>query len=145
MKKLIVLCACFLITASTVASSAQSWKDDPAFINFWQKFKTAVISNDKETIVALSSFPIRMPGRVRAVKNAADLRLRYNEVFTKRTSAAKCFARDDSDPVGQPEGIHPKAYAVFCDLGTGDVLSYRFKLTSIGWKFVRLAQDELPD
>src|SRR5215831_9747204 len=114
MKKAIVLSLCLLISPSVLASG-QSWKDDPVFVAFWQKFKAAVIAGDKETVVGLSNFPIRMPGRARPIKDAADLRLRFKEVFNKRTNAAKCFSSGEGDPVGQPESEHPKEYAAFCD------------------------------
>lgn len=145
MKKGLMLGVCFLLCSVALGSPGQSWQEDKSFSAFWEKFKAAVIQGDKETVIKLSSFPIRMPGRVKAIKDAADLRLRYKEVFNKRTNAAKCFARDDSDPVGQTESGPPKEYAVICDMGTGDVASYSVKLTQAGWKFVRLSQDELPD
>src|SRR5262245_51066748 len=134
MKTALILFVCLLISGAAVASSAQLWKEDETFKAFVANFEVAVINGDKKTVVELSSFPIRMPGRVRPITNAADLRRRYQEVFNKRTNAAKCFARDDSDPVGQPEGGHPTEYAVFCDLGTGDVVVYSLKQTKTGWR-----------
>jgi hypothetical protein len=145
MKSAAILCICLLLGGAALASPGQSWKSDETFIAFWQKFKAAVISGDKETIVGLSTFPVRMPGRVRAIRDAADLRLRYKEVFSKRANASKCFARDDSEPVGQPEGESPKEYAIFCDAGGGDVVVYSIKLTKTGWKFVRFSQQALED
>jgi hypothetical protein len=144
MKKAIILCICLLLGGAALAAPKQSTSDE-TFKAFWQKFKTAVISGDKETVVGLSSFPIRMPGRVRAIKDAGDLRVRYKEVFNKRTDAAKCFARSDSDPVGQSDGENPSEYAVFCDLGNGDIVAYSLKLTKTGWKFVKFSQQTLPD
>lgn len=145
MKRAIILSMCLLLSGAALATPGQSWKDDEAFKAFWQKFKAADISGDKETIVALSSFPVRMPGRVRAIRDAADLRLRYKEVFNRRANASKCFARDDSDPVGQPEGERPNEYAVFCDAGGGDVVVYTLKLTKTGWKFTKFSQQALLD
>ena len=145
MKRAAILCMCLLLGGAALASPGQSWKSDEAFKAFWQKFKAAVVSGDKETIVGLSTFPVRMPGRVRAIRDAADLRLRYKEVFNKRVNAAKCFERDDSEPVGQPEGESPKEYAIFCDKGDGDVVVYSIKLSKTGWKFAKLSQETLPD
>jgi hypothetical protein len=145
MKRGAILCMCLLLGGAALASPGQSWKSDEAFKAFWQKFKAAVVSGDKETIVGLSNFPVRMPGRVRAIRDAADLRLRYKEVFYKRANAAKCFERDDTEPVGQPEGDKPKEYAVFCDAGGGDVVVYSITLTKTGWKFAKFSQEVLPD
>jgi hypothetical protein len=145
MRKAIILFICLLLSGSTLPSVGQSWKTDEKFKAFWQKFRTAVISGDKETIVGLSSFPIRMPGRVRSIKDPADLRLRYQEVFNKRTNAAKCFKRDDSEPVGQSEGGRPKEYAIFCYVGGGDEVVFSLKLTRTGWKFVQFSQQTLVD
>ena len=148
MKKALVACLGLVLSGVVLASPGQSWKDDESFVAFWQKFKVAVIQGDKETVIKLSSFPIRMPGRVRAIKDAADLRLRYKEVFNKRANAPKCFAKDDNEPVGQGEGGKPKEYGVFCDVETserGDVVVYFLKFTGGGWKFVRFTQEALPD
>ena len=145
MKRAFIVCAFLLLGGATIPSSGQAWKDDQTFIAFWQKFKAAVMTGDKQAVIALSSFPIRMPGRVRAIRDATDLKVRYQEVFSKRTNAAKCFARSDSDPVGQPEGGHPKEFAVFCDLGTGDWVVYTLKLTKVGWRFTRFSQQQQLD
>src|SRR6267154_6559718 len=97
----------------TGVNSAQS-NDD--FTAFWQRFKTAVVKGDKEAVVGLSRFPIRMPRRVRNVKDAADLRLRYREVFNKHVNAARCFAKEQ--PIADPN--NPKGYVISCFDGKGD-------------------------
>src|SRR5260370_42653480 len=93
MKKVTIPCLCLLISAVVLAMApVNSAHSDDGIEAFVQKFRAAVINGDKETVVGLSRFPIRMPGRVRNIKDAADLRQRYHEVFNKYTSAAKCLA-----------------------------------------------------
>jgi hypothetical protein len=145
MTRAIILFLCLLTSGVAARSPGQEWKDDESFKTFWEKFRAAVIRSDKEAVVGLSNFPIRMPGRVVAIGTPADLRVRYKEVFNKRTDAAKCFARDDSSPVAQNEGSRQTEYAVFCDLKTGDVAVYSLKLTKAGWKFVRFSQQQQLD
>ena len=145
MTRAFILFLCLLTSGVAAGSSGQEWKNDESFKTFWKKFRAAVIQSDKEAVVGLSSFPVRMPGRVRAIRDAADLRLRYKEVFNRRANAVKCFARDDSEPVGQPEGERPNEYAVFCDAGGGDVVVYTLKLTKAGWKFTKFSQQALLD
>ena len=142
MKRVSMLCLCLLL--STVALAVPAGKpaqSNDSFEAFFKKFKTAVSSGDKEAVVALSQFPIRMPGRVRNIKDAADLRLRYREVFNKYTSAAKCFATEK--PVADSE--KPNRFYAACFCCGGDELAYEFERTKTGWKFVRLSKVTLPD
>jgi hypothetical protein len=111
------------------------------FDAFWQKFKTAVTRVDKETVVSLTGFPMRMPGRVRNLKDAADLRLRYRDVFNKYASAAKCFANET--PIEDPN--NRKQYVVSCFDNKGSAIDYIFARDKSGWKFVRLDKYDLPD
>jgi hypothetical protein len=145
MKKAIILGMCLLLGGAvlTMAQGNPAQSNDD-FEAFWQKFKAAVVKGDKETVVGLSSFPIRMPGRVRNIKDAADLRLRYREVFNKRVNAARCFPRDDSTPVPDDADPH-KEYGVSCFDGGGDNIVYVFARTKTGWKFVRMFQYALQD
>ena len=145
MKKAIILCMCLLLSGAALAiAPGNSARSDDGFEAFWQKFKAAVIAGDKETVIGLSQFPIRMPGKVRNIKDAADLRLRYREVFSKYTSAAKCFAARDSDSVPVRQD-NPKKVALFCGDGTGYWIVYDVDLTKAGWKFVRLERFMMKD
>src|SRR6266699_1767274 len=132
--KTVILSLLLLISgaAGAIPRNAAPQTND-GFAAFWQKFKTAVRSADKETVVSLTRFPMRMPGRVRNIKDAADLRLRYRDVFNKYTSAAKCFgekymnskklieASQDSD--------NPKIAYFECFDTKGYQFVYRFELT----------------
>ena len=143
MKKTTILCICLSLSVTVMAMApGNSAQSDNGFNAFWKKFQTAAISSDKETIVGLSRFPIRMPGRERNIKDAADLRLRYREVFNRGFNPAQCFgekymnskklieASQDSD--------NPKIAYFECFDTKGYQFVYRFELTNIGWKFVRL-------
>ena len=142
MKRVSILFLCLLLSAAALAvPPGKPAQSNDGFNAFWKEFKTAVRSGDKEAVVALSQFPIRMPGRVRNIKDAADLRLRYREVFNKYTSATKCFATEK--PVPDSENKNRFFAACFCC--GGDELSYEFARTKTGWKFVRLDKVTLPD
>ena len=155
-KKATILCLCLLLSGAAPAIvPGNSAHSDDGFDAFVEKFRTAVIGGDKETVIGLSGFPIRMPGRVRNIRDAADLRLRYREVFNKYTSAAKCLAEKVDDP-RYPESknkyVEPlrdsdnrKLARFYCADNTGYGINYVFELTKTGWKFVRLERFLFPD
>jgi len=117
----------------TVVSSAP--QSNEAFNTFWQKFKTAVASGDKEAVAGLSQFPIGMSYGIRSIKTKAELVRRYREVFNAQTNAVKCFAKKEPEKDAQ----NAKRFSVACPNEAGDdVVVYEFELTRLGWKFVRL-------
>lgn len=151
MKIAIVLSIALLLSAvplpiSPVASS-QTNDGLEAFVD---KFRTAVIKGDKETVIGLSEFPMRMPGRVKPIKNAADLRVRYREVFNKYINAAQCLREKYNDPSSAESkrsfaeslrnSENPKHARFNCADDTGYYYDYVFQLTKTGWKFVRLVR-----
>jgi hypothetical protein len=149
MKTAPTLFACLLLSGAAVAfSPGSSSQNNDGLEAFADKFRTAVIKGDKETVIGLSGFPIRMPGRVKSIKNAAELRLRYSEVFNKHISAAKCFREKYNDPnfaeskTSFVEGLrnseNPKLAGFNCGDNSGYFYDYIFALTATGWKFVRL-------
>jgi hypothetical protein len=149
MKKATILCVCLLISGVVLTRAhGDPSQSNNGFEAFWQKFRTAIIAGDKEAAIGLSRFPIRMPGRVRNIKDGADLRLRYREVFNKYTSAAKCFGEKYDDP-RYPESKNkyleatidsdnPKLARFNCSDNTGYYIDYIFELTRTGWRFVRI-------
>jgi hypothetical protein len=155
MKKRIILCICLLLcgAALTMAQENPAESDD-GFDAFVEKFRAAVIKGDKETVVRLSGYPIRMPGRGRNIKNAAGLRLRYREVFN-RYNAPTCFAEKYSDPrfpesnnkyIGPVrDSENPKRGRFFCGDNTGYGVNYWLELTKTGWRFVWLDRFILQD
>jgi hypothetical protein len=143
MKTAILFLSLLLACAALANPPSALSQSHNGFDAFWQKFKTAVFKSDKETVVSLSRFPIRMPGRIRNIKDAADLRSRYREVFNQHANAAKCFR--EQDPFVDPS--NNKRIAIQCESLNKkyDVAEYVFELTFTGWKFVRLDLYELPD
>lgn len=151
MKKALALLIGLLLSGVALAMSPDgSSQSNDGLEAFVDKFRTAVINGDKETVIGLSGFPIRMPGRAKNIKSAADLRVRYREVFNKYTSAAKCFREKHNDPsfaeskssfaeaLRNPE--NPKQARFNCADNSGYYYDYTFALTTTGWKFIRLVR-----
>src|ERR1700681_496242 len=145
MKRATILCLFLLLSGTALATASRKPnQDDKDFQVFWQYFKTAVTNGDKDAVVGLSRFPIRMPGRVRNIKDAADLRARYAEVFKKYLNAAKCFSTDEGK--GELDPANPKQAFAGCIENSGPYdVHYVFQRTSTGWKLVQLFRELLPD
>jgi len=110
-------------------------QNDSSIDTFWAKFKAAVIKGDKESVAAMTQFPIGMPYGQAAVRTKAQLLKRYRQVFNSEANAAKCFA--DAKPEKDP--ARPKEFTIGCDNGSGEkVVIYAFSLTKAGWKFSSL-------
>jgi len=115
-----------------IAASAQS---QPSIETFWAQFKAAVIKGDKQSVAAMTQFPVGMPYGQASVKTKAQLIQRYRKVFNSEANAAKCFA--DAKPETDP--ARPKEFTIGCDNGSGQkVVIYGFVLTKTGWKFKSL-------
>lgn len=109
----------------------QRVQSDPSIQVFWEKFKAAVIKQDKAAVAELSQFPIRMPYGVPRVKNKVQLVKRYRDVFHRETDAARCFraAEPEVDPV-RP------VFTIACTNEAGDrVIIYSFGRSRNGWRF----------
>ncbi len=105
---------------------------------FWEKFRAAVIKGDKETVAALSQFPISLNDGMTPVRNKAQLTKRYRYLFFGETNAAKCFPKAKPD-VYPSTKKRPKEFTVSCsfarDGGEEEPFEYRFTLTRNGWRF----------
>jgi hypothetical protein len=126
---LLLMVALFPLTAGASAQNVSSIE------TFWAKFKAAVIKGDKESVAAMTQFPIEMPYGLAAVRTKAQLLKRYRQVFNSEANAAKCFAgaKPETDPA------RPKEFTIGCDNGAGEkVVIYAFSLTKTGWKFKSL-------
>ena len=136
MKKAMLASLCvLLISPSLVLAQRSPTLSSNALGLFWQKFKTAVISNRKATVASLSQFPIELSYGKVPVKSKAELYQRYREVFNEQSDAAKCFAK--KQPVIDRQ--KPKQFSIACpDRGGREVVVYEFELTRTGWKFIRL-------
>src|SRR5918993_75682 len=81
-----------LAESQTKAPSKAAQSDD-SMEAFWEKFKAAVVKGDKETVAALSQFPISMGYGMTDLKNKAQLMRHYRVLFFGETNAAKCFPK----------------------------------------------------
>src|SRR5436190_24105546 len=125
----------FLALMALFSLPAASAQNDSSMETFWARFKTAVIKGDKESVAAMTQFPIDMPYGQAAVRTKAQLLKRYRQVFNSEANAAKCFAgaRPETDPA------RPKEFSIACDNGSGEkVVIFAFALTKTGWKFKSL-------
>ena len=135
MKKAIVLCLFLLLSGTALAMAGRESAQSDAVKTFWQKFKTAVIGGDKETVAAMSRFPVGMSYGIASVKNKAQLLRRWRQVFSEQSDAAKCFAKKGPEMNAE----NPKRFSVACPNEAGDeVVIYEFERTATGWKFVAL-------
>lgn len=136
MKRSPVLCLCLVLVGTLLSeASAKPGPADVAVQVFWEKFKSAVILGDKETVANLSQFPIAMPYGYKNIKTKAQLLSRWRDVFNSQTNAAKCFSK--AKPT--TDKATPKEFDVWCkDAGGQEVVGYHFSLTRTGWKFVGL-------
>lgn len=129
--------------AQTKAPSkgAQSFDSMEAF---WEKFKAAVIKGDKETVAALSQFPISMGYGMRDLKNKTQLLRHYRVLFFGETDAAKCFPK--AKPQVYPATKkRPREFTIGCGFASevasgvasddAGPFEYRFSLTRNGWRF----------
>jgi hypothetical protein len=135
-KKSIVFCLFLALAGTALAATAPPpAQGNAAMQAFWQKFKTAVVGGDKETVASLSRFPIGMSYGIRSVKNKAELLRRYRQVFNEQSDAAQCFAGKEP----QMDATNRRQFEVACPNAAGDeVVIYRFELTRRGWKFTAL-------
>jgi len=137
MKEMAAALLLFTLMASVAVGSATSSRGDDSMNAFWEKFKGAVIKGDKETVAALSAFPISLGYRMGSIKNKTQFMKNYHYLFDRETNAAKCFrtAKPDFDKK------RPKEFTVGCPFakdsgGGGEPFMYSFKLTRNGWRFV---------
>ena len=130
-KQILILLGLGLALCSLPSKTA-AWQTDPAIEAFWAKFKAAVTAGDKNSVSAMTQFPVEMPYGQAAVRTKAQLLKRYRQVFNSEANAVKCFA--DAKPETDP--ARPKEFTIGCDNGSGEkVVIYGFVLTKGGWKF----------
>jgi hypothetical protein len=136
---LLVLFGTFLIPGVNASGqeSAKQVQGANSIPLFWEKFKAAVIKGDKQTVAALSRFPISRGYGLASLKNKAQLMRHYREIFFTETDAAKCFPK--AKPFVEKE--RPKEFTIGCSFrsddggGGGEPFQYTFILTRKGWRF----------
>jgi hypothetical protein len=85
-----IILACVVVTLALISNSVAAQSTWSAF---WQKFKTAVVKGDKQTVLSLSKESL----------SDAD----YKQLFGTRAKQ-NCFAK------ARPIKEEPDAYSVFC-------------------------------
>jgi hypothetical protein len=78
-----------LILSICVGTSAQTKnKVDDAGVQFWNKFKTAVASNDKEAVASMTRLPFMFQGR--ELEKTSFIQ-KFDAIFSARIK--RCFAK----------------------------------------------------
>jgi hypothetical protein len=100
---------------------------------FWQKFRAAVVKGDKETVAALSGYPLSMPYGIKDIRNKAQFLKNYRTIFFFEGNAAKCFPK--ATPVVDPQ--NPREFTIGCAItgGIDEPLQYTFTRGRNGWRF----------
>ena len=107
-----------------------------AFPAFWNKYESAVASNDKAAVAEMTKFPVSMPYLVKAVKNKPEFLRRYDEIFKGEANAAQCFGS------AKPQKESARRYEIYCPFKEtpqdwkNAPIRFLFELTKSGWKFV---------
>ncbi len=110
--------------------------DDEGLAEFWESFKSAVISKDKNKVAEMTKFPLAMPFGQLSIRNKTELLKRYEDIFNGETDAARCFEK--------AELFTQNGFGVYCGLKsalddeTNKPIHYYFEKTDSGWKFVGL-------
>lgn len=135
MRRSKLLLTTLLLGVIALAAMGQPAQGEASIEAFWQKFKTAVISGNKQAAAALTSFPLELSYGMPRIKNRAAFLRRYKEVFSDQADAVKCF--ETKKPVR--DKARPREFHVACPNEAGDeVVIYYFKWTRAGWKFDNL-------
>ena len=122
-----------LILFSFPAAFAES--DFPAF---WKRFKSAVITGDKEAVSEMTRFPLSMSYGIKAVKNKENFLRRYDEIFKGEANAGQCFTK------AEPRKESAHQYEIYCPFkGTPNDMEnapirFMFEMTKAGRRFVGL-------
>jgi hypothetical protein len=115
-------------------NARQANKAADSIDTFWAKFKTAVIKGNKETVAALSRFPISRGYGMASIRNKAQFLHRYRDVFFNETNAARCFPK--ASPVIDKE--RPQEFTISCPSASDgreeEPFVYTFTRTRTGWK-----------
>jgi hypothetical protein len=91
-----------LLLTTSVTLAAQPKNADPAFLKFWSNFRTAIVKNDKETVVSMTKLPFLFDNQERSRSEFLKI---YDQLFTRKVK--RCFAT--AKPLREGDN-----YDVFC-------------------------------
>jgi hypothetical protein len=132
-KRAIVSATLLVLVSSLYAQTPPKTTTADSTQVFWEKFRTAIVKGDKETVVALSAYPISMPYGIKDIRNRAQLLKNYRTIFFYEGNAAKCFPK--AKPMVDPQ--NPKEFTIACSItgGIDEPLQYTFTRGRNGWRF----------
>ena len=102
MKKRLFTSVLLIICAFGTALAQSKEKVDEAGVQFWAKFKAAVMSNDKETVASLTRLPFKIENRELAKPAFIQ---KFDTIFNAKVK--RCFAK--ASLVKEQDG-----FEVFC-------------------------------
>ena len=125
--KLLLATALALVVAITPIKGAGSKEDAKSFAPFWAQFKTAVASQNKESIVAMTKFPFVYGG---SSMTKSDFMKKCDAIFSVKVQ--RCFR--DAKPVKHDDR---DSYSVFC----GQTI-FVFEKGSGGYQFTDVGEND---
>lgn len=124
-----IIAANFIYNPETISAQTD-------FNQFWTKFKSVIVKNDKNAVANLSKLPVSMPYGMKSVKTKPEFLRGYNKIFYDEADAAKCFE------TSKVQKVSANRYEIACRFRKdktgdgGEPFVYAFELTKNGWKFV---------
>ena len=135
MKRMSIYAGLLLLMISNIYAQNPPQKPNAdSMQEFWQKFQTAVTKGDKQTVAALSVYPISMPYGIKNIRNKAQLLKSYRTIFFSEGNAAECFPK--AKPTVDPQ--RPNEFTIGCRMTGGsdeEPLVYTFRFGRNGWRF----------
>lgn len=107
--------------------------------SFWKKFKSAIVTGDKNAVAKMTKLPLSMPYGVKKVKSKAEFIKRYDKVINLEANAKRCFQTQDIE-----KEENSNRYFVNCtfkseaESSNNRPIFYYFEMTKKGWKFASL-------
>ena len=111
--------------SETATETEAATNFEPGFAQFWQVFREAVTLDDRETVRAMTRFPIRLEGKDYDDRGFLD---RFNWLFT--SAEKECFASEAPAPNGE-------AYELRC----GQMI-FTFRVEGDGYRFTNIGGND---
>lgn len=114
------------------SSAAQAQTDINAF---WQKFKTAVVKDDKAAVASMTKFPLGMPYGHKSIRSKTDFIRRFDQIMNLEANVKRCFQA--RKPTKDDNGDYSIDCAFKKEAESSDnrPILYIFTKTKNGWKF----------